>query len=185
MPLKHAILGLVNYKSMTGYDIDRYMNTSVAFFWHAQTSQIYKELNSLLKNGWVKQDIVYQQDKPNKKVFTITREGEVELKRWLGDSNLEEIMKYKNPLLIKVFFSSNIGADQLMRLLEKYIVSCEEVINHMQADLKDIPEYEAKVNRGEESFYWGMTMTYGFMYYQNEIKWANWCIDKLRKQIAQ
>ena len=25
-------------------------------------------------------------------------------------------------------------------------------------------------------------MTYGFMYYQNEIKWANWCIDKLKKR---
>ena len=47
MPLKHAILGLLNYADMTGYDIDRYFKSSIAFFWHAQTSQIYKELTTL------------------------------------------------------------------------------------------------------------------------------------------
>lgn len=32
MPLKHAILGLLNYADMTGYDIDRYFKSSIAFF---------------------------------------------------------------------------------------------------------------------------------------------------------
>ena len=45
MPLKHAILGLLNYADMSGYDIDRFFKSSIAFYWHAQTSQIYKELN--------------------------------------------------------------------------------------------------------------------------------------------
>lgn len=31
MPLKHAILGLLNYAEMTGYDIDRYFKSSIAF----------------------------------------------------------------------------------------------------------------------------------------------------------
>ena len=71
MPLKHAILGLLNYAEMTGYDIDRYFKSSIAFFWHAQTSQIYKELNTCTKHNWVDSEIVYQSDKPNKKVFHI------------------------------------------------------------------------------------------------------------------
>ena len=45
-------------------------------------------------------------------------------------------------------------------------------------------EFEAQIHKDNESFYWGMTMTYGFMYYQNEIKWANWCIDKLKEKIG-
>ena len=45
MPLKHAILGLLNYAEMTGYNIDRYFKSSIAFFWHAQTSQIYKAVS--------------------------------------------------------------------------------------------------------------------------------------------
>ena len=58
MPLKHAILGLLNYHDMTGYDINRYFKSSIAFFWHAQTSQIYKELNNCLKENWVENGLL-------------------------------------------------------------------------------------------------------------------------------
>lgn len=183
MPLKHAILGLLNYADRTGYDIDRYFKTSITFFWHAQTSQIYKELNTLSERNWVESDIVYQSDKPNKKLFHITQEGKLELHRWLADANLEDIMKYKNPLLVKIFFSSDVDIDQTMRLLERYIQECNAVIEQMNSDVNLIPQMEEEIHRENESFYWGMTMTYGFMYYQNEIKWANWCIDKLKEKI--
>ena len=63
MPLKHAILGLLNYADMSGYDIDRFFKSSIAFYWHAQTSQIYKELNNLTANHYVESDIVYQRIK--------------------------------------------------------------------------------------------------------------------------
>ena len=169
---------------MTGYDIDRYFKSSIAFFWYAQTSQIYKELNTLMKHHWVDSEIVYQSDKPNKKVFHITEEGKVELHHWLADADLSEIMKYKNPLLMKIFFSSEIDVDQTMRLLEKYIRECSDVIDAMNDDINKIPEFEKAIQKENESFYWGMTMTYGFMYYQNEIKWANWCIDKLKEKIG-
>ncbi len=183
MPLKHAILGLLNYQEMTGYDIDRWLQKPVSFFWHAQTSQVYKELNVLLKNNWVAHHVVLQEGKPNKKVFSITEEGQIELNRWLGDANLSEIIKYKNPLLIKIFFSGNIDLGATIRLLEKYIAECNEIIAGMNEDTKNIPGYEEAFGLVDESFYWGMTMTYGFMYYQNEIKWANWCIDKLKNRI--
>lgn len=183
MPLKHAILGLLNYQDMTGYDIDRWLQKPISFFWHAQTSQVYKELNAITKNNWVENRIEVQTGKPNKKIFSITDEGRIELNRWLGEADLTEIMKYKNPLLIKIFFSSNIDLGATMRLLEKYISECNEIIQRMNEDTRNIPEYEESFGTEDESFYWGMTMTYGFMYYQNEIKWANWCIDKLKDKI--
>ena len=108
----------------------------------------------------------------------------MELHRWLADANIDDIMKYKNPLLIKIFFSGNLGIDQTMRLLEKYIQSCAQIIEDMDADINKISEFEAQIEQKDESFFWSMTMTYGFMYYQNEIKWANWCIDKLKERIS-
>ncbi len=183
MPLKHAILGVLNYKEMTGYDLDRAFKSPVAFFWHAQTSQIYKELNILTKNNWVTSEIIYQSDKPNKKIFSITEEGQVELRRWLGDANIEDIMKYKNPLLIKVFFTSNVDLDQTMRLLTQYVSECERILEEMNEGINMMPKMEESINRSNEAVYWGMTMTYGFMYYQNEIKWATWCIEKLKERI--
>ena len=51
--LKHGILGLLNYGSMTGYDIMLTFRNSLNYFWNAQTSQIYRELQTMKKNGWV------------------------------------------------------------------------------------------------------------------------------------
>ena len=49
--LKHGILGLLNYGDMTGYEIKTAFEDSLNHFWHAQTSQIYRELQLLEKNG--------------------------------------------------------------------------------------------------------------------------------------
>lgn len=185
MPLKHTILGLLNYQDMTGYDIDRWLQKPISFFWHAQTSQVYKELNVIMNHHWVECHVEVQEGKPNRKVFSITDEGRIELTRWLGDADLTEIMKYKNPLLIKIFFSGNIDLGSTMRLLEKYIAECNTIIASMNEDTRNIPGYEEQFQSEDASFYWGMTMTYGFMYYQNEIKWANWCIEKLKERIDE
>ena len=49
--LKHGILGLLNYGDMTGYEIKDVFEHSLNFFWTAQTSQIYRELQTIEKKG--------------------------------------------------------------------------------------------------------------------------------------
>lgn len=39
-----------------------------------------------------------------------------------------------------------------MRLLEKYIRECSEVIDHMNEDLNKIPDFEAQIHKDNESF---------------------------------
>ena len=73
--LKHGILGLLSYGSMSGYDISRTFKDSLNYFWTAQTSQIYRELQTLKEKGWANNEIVEQKGKPDKKVFSITESG--------------------------------------------------------------------------------------------------------------
>ena len=87
--LKHGILGLLNYGSMTGYEIMLTFKNSLCYFWTAQTSQIYRELQTLKKNGWAADKSIPQQGKPDKVYFSITDDGRKELKRWLAEE-----MKY-------------------------------------------------------------------------------------------
>ena len=51
--LRYAILGLLNRKAMTGYDLSKEFQTSLAEFWHAKHSQIYPELKSLAEDGLI------------------------------------------------------------------------------------------------------------------------------------
>ena len=67
--LKHGILGLLNYGDMSGYEIREVFKDSLNYFWTAQTSQIYRELGVLEKNGWIVKQTIEQDGKPNKYLF--------------------------------------------------------------------------------------------------------------------
>ena len=83
--LKHGILGLLSYGDMTGYQIMTVFRDSLSHFWVAQTSQIYRELQGLEKNGWIAAVHVEQAGKPDKNVLSITAAGREELLRWLRE----------------------------------------------------------------------------------------------------
>ena len=63
--LKHGILGLLNYGDKTGYEIMTVFRDSLNHFWTAQTSQIYRELQTMEKAGWISERHVEQTGKPN------------------------------------------------------------------------------------------------------------------------
>ena len=45
--LKYAILGLLNQKSMSGYELSSEFESALNEFWNAKHSQIYPELKKL------------------------------------------------------------------------------------------------------------------------------------------
>ena len=47
--LSYAILGLIDKERITGYDLTKRFNASVADFWSANQSQIYPELKKLVQ----------------------------------------------------------------------------------------------------------------------------------------
>ena len=55
--LKYAILGLLNRKNMTGYDLSKEFETTLFEFWNAKHSQIYPELKSLSEKGLVQYEV--------------------------------------------------------------------------------------------------------------------------------
>ncbi len=49
MSLKHALLGFLNYGSMTGYELKKIFDPSIGHFWNAELSQMYPTL----KQTWL------------------------------------------------------------------------------------------------------------------------------------
>ena len=134
MSLKHGLLGLLNYGNMTGYDIDRTFKDSLFLFWQAQTSQIYRELNTMEKLGWLTSEIVIQTDKPNKKLYSITGAGKQELSNWLNENSLDNEFRSRSTFLMKLFFSGE----------------------------RSISENIAEVN--QDSVYWQLTARFGTLH---------------------
>ncbi len=175
--LKHGILGLLNYGAMTGYDIMLTFKNSLRFFWSAQTSQIYRELQTLKNKGWVKDENISQNGKPDKKLFSITASGKEELNRWLleDDTGFET----KSPILMKTFFRGERSIEENVEFFKRIQAECQEFISGMQASPPNITKYQKMVKNPENAIYWKMTIEYGIMYIKMVNEWTNKCIQEL------
>ncbi|MEV1004925.1 PadR family transcriptional regulator [Nonomuraea sp. NPDC050202] len=84
MSLRHALLAVLTAKPMTGYDLVKYFDGSVAFLWSAPHSQIYPELRRMERAGLVDAQVVPRGDKAEKRIYSISEAGVEELQTWLG-----------------------------------------------------------------------------------------------------
>lgn len=175
MSLKYGVLGLLKFGPQTGYDINAYFQHSLSFFWKAQTSQIYRELNKLESEGLATSDIVVQYDKPNRKVYKITEAGNSEFNEWLETG--EDKDDIRETFLMKMFFSGFRDKKKSIEALENYI----EFLNQELEEISSIcDEVETIPKNNPHRRYWAATSSYGVMNCKMRIEWAQSVIDSLK-----
>ena len=175
--LKHGILGLLNYGQMTGYEIMTAFLASLSHFWVAQTSQIYRELQGLEKNGWIRITHVAQESRPDKNILSITEKGREELLRWLREDEWKE--NIRNPMLMKTFFRGECSIDENLEFFKAYAerIAIFPEGSHAADEAKN--EYEEMLDVPEKAIYWQFTIEYGVMYEKMLKEWSEYCISKL------
>ncbi len=177
--LKHGIFWLLNYHPMTGYDIILVFRDSLRFFWSAQTSQIYRELQTLEGRGWVGKTPVPQEGKPDKNIYAITREGHGELLRWLSDGEPE--LDSRSHILMKVFFLGERSREENIHYFESLKEYCGIFLQGLDGAWDNIHTYQAMIADPDKAVYWEMTVDYGRRNMKMYIDWAQSCIDRLRE----
>lgn len=174
--LKHGILGLLNYGDMTGYEIMTAFRDSLQFFWSANTSQIYRELQTLKEKSFVQCEKVEQDSKPDKNIFSITDAGRTELKEWLREENYG---KRNIGLLMKVFFAGEITRVENIERFRHIQQFCKEYIDGLVRGNQAAQNYGKIVDDKEKILYWNMTMKFGEKYTQMLNEWCEECIEEL------
>nr|WP_122012707.1 PadR family transcriptional regulator [Maliibacterium massiliense] len=182
MSLKHGLLGLLHYGEMTGYELDRAFKSSLAFFWHAQTSQVYRELDAMQQRGWLTSRVVVQQEKPNKRVYALTRAGEEEFLRWLAQDHVD--MRIKHAFLMQLFFSGVRPPHENIALLERYIQAHEQALRDMAGVAQSVAHYAPETpDAARTTFYWQASADFGRRYMQMNIDWARDTIAAIREKL--
>lgn len=174
--LKHGILGLLSYRSMTGYDIMLTFRDSLNFFWSANTSQIYRELQALKSKGFVNEQIIKQNDKPDKKIFSITMEGREELKAWLS---VNDMGNNNSPLCMKTFFGGELSIAENIQRFQEQRQQVQETLNRYGGIESITDAYARAVDNPEARLYWEMTLDYGRRYCKMLLDWYDANIEKL------
>lgn len=99
MSLRHALLGLLAERPMSGYQLTRAFDGSLAHVWSARHSQIYPELARLRELGLI--DLVDEEPR-GRKTYAATPEGIAELRRWMLEADGDR--GGRDPAYLRVFF---------------------------------------------------------------------------------
>ena len=86
MDVKTLCLGVLTLRDMTGYEIKKHFEQSFAHFFVAGYGSIYPALSDLTRMGLVNCQDVTQAKRPDKKVYSITDAGRVQLAEALADA---------------------------------------------------------------------------------------------------
>lgn len=174
--LKHGILGLLNYGDMSGYEIREVFKASLNYFWTAQTSQIYRELDVLEKNGWIEKRIVEQSGKPNKNICSITEQGRKELLRWLSEPMGMDI---RSQTLMKTFFMGELPIANSLSFFKELNKEYLAGINNLQQASDSISLFQEVISDKKNALFWQMTLDFGKRYMQMYLDWSESCIHLL------
>lgn len=114
-----ALLGLLSFGEMSGYDLKRLADRSIRYFyWSPASSQIYAELRRFAELGYVTEREVEQARRPDKRIYRITEAGLAALREWLSEGDSGPVV-VKNPLLLRIFFGTHAPVESLMKEIEQ------------------------------------------------------------------
>lgn len=101
MSIKHAILGLLADGPLHGYGLKAAYEESLVPGAALNIGQVYPALDKLQADGQVTVEVVTQQERPDRKVYTLTDAGRRELEGWLATATRPEI-DLRNESFLKI-----------------------------------------------------------------------------------
>lgn len=181
--LKYVLLGFLSYRPLTGYDLKRIIDTSTRHFWHADLSQIYKTLKMLEASSLIMSSVEAQDERPDRRVYTITEAGRADLKGWL-DTPLTEMTPLKEALLLKVFFSAGTSPESVLAQLRQQRSLHQQALAHFQGQTTVDIEHNAQQMGAQplDALYWDATRRAGVLYEEMYIRWLDETIMRLSQQ---
>ncbi len=158
-----SILGFLDHKPMTGWDLAAEVEDIIGDFWSVTRSQVYRELKVLAAQGLVSSMKTGPRDR---QPYRITEAGRRAFRRWIAEPPGPPIMRL--PLVLQVFFAEDVPSEALGR-------SLDDLREYHEKRLAAYRGFEKLVEPGSGSH---DALRLGLMFQQTMIDW----IDTVRKR---
>jgi len=183
---RFAILGVLTmHASMTGYDIRKYIESSIAYFWHENYGHLYPMLKELLRDGLIALD-------PSPSVptsartriaYCITPAGRVALQTWLQEPL--EPKRSRNELLFKTWFGDQMPVAVTRSRLQATMDERQQEIIVLEGFLKEnderIVRLQAAGKQPRQVLFQRMTILNGIRGKQATVEWCRECLAMLEQ----
>jgi PadR family transcriptional regulator AphA len=115
----YAILGLLSFAPMSGYDIRKEAASSIGYFWSESYGQIYPALSELRNAGWIRRTPGRPSGGRERQVHEITARGRRALRAWL--TLAPRSAPVRSELLLKLFLSDARAAGRAVEWVERLL----------------------------------------------------------------
>lgn len=176
MSLKHAILGFLSYRSLSGYDLKKAFDGSVRHFWPADQSQIYRTLGQIVAEGLAEREPGGEGAR-DRRPYTITEAGRDELRRWLATPLPPQ--DDRNPFLIQVFFAANLGRDEALLLVARHREQIHEQAAMYSALYQGVLAQRPNAPSDEAFFYSMLTLEYVLSLAPGYLRWLDAAVERI------
>lgn len=174
---RYALLGMLSYKPMNGYEMKKMSDQSIGHFWNENFGNIYPVLKKLEAEGLVSMVHEKSDGGPSRKTYTISTEGRKALAEWL--TKPPDVSPLREELLLQIFFGQWTDPGLIREKIRREDERCSSIIRELETirdHMDSGHETEEVIRNGVP--YWRHTVEFGLHYYEGI---QNWCIQTLKE----
>lgn len=144
MSLRYAILGVLDGRPMTGYELGAFFEASAHWVWNAKLSQIYPLLNSMADEGVISREGEATGRRQSTR-YAITTAGHQELLDWL--STAHPLQAVRDGGFLQGLFLELLDAEAVEAVLDAFIAHHEERIASWREHQRQLLDGETQLIR--------------------------------------
>lgn len=129
--IKYALLGMLNRESMSGYELMKLFEGSLAEFWSVKHSQIYPELKRLYEEGMVTYTVEISGTVLERKIYSITDAGREDFLRWLK-ANHPMRPTPKEEFRLQLYYAAALPQEEQLALIKSQLTQHEVRLAHLR-----------------------------------------------------
>ena len=175
MSLKYVLLVVLKKQKSTGYEINKWFEGPLGYFWDTSHQRVYRALAKMNEDGLVCYETEHQSNKPDKKIYQITKAGRETLDQWMR-TPLPPTPE-NEPFLVKLFAADTKYLDSLIKELEMQLESFETLYNQYKTIEKHFDSY-GEIPSQMAMIY--LTLKRGIKNKEASIEWAKEALEVLR-----
>ena len=173
MALQHAVLATLLDGDVSGYELAKRFDASVANFWHALPQQLYGELRRLEEQRLVRGRAVRQQGRPDKRMYTITEAGRQALREFAAQPTRPGALK--EDLAVKVYAAGVVDPEALIAALDESAARAKVKLERYEMQAEALADPDG-ADLGPS-----LTLARGIAYERENISWCTMATERLRR----
>ncbi|OGU55807.1 MAG: hypothetical protein A2V66_01325 [Ignavibacteria bacterium RBG_13_36_8] len=174
---RYVLLGLLDGRPMSGYDIKKIVEFSISDFWSESYGNIYPTLRKFLTDGLAEKTVEKQEGKPDRIVYNITPSGRKELVEWLNEPYKQRHVR--DEFLVKLLFGHLLPIEITIHFIETYQQSLEERIGWYRESVANLKKQEFS-NRKDLLEY--LALRQGLLVLESRLNWCEEALNTLQEQ---